>query len=151
MQRGLRHADHLDPVSDRWCSGSSGDLLRDEVQKGTPLGKEVAAIMSEGALVSPSIIMALLRRRMASFPGAYVLLDGFPRSKQNAEDFEKICGKAEMAISLVCPDEVMVQRILSRGLESGRADDNAEGGRPEARKPAGHPRSCLPLDASWSL
>lgn len=110
---------------------SSGDLLRDEVQKGTPLGKEVAEIMARGELVSSAVITALIRRRTRKFPGRRVLLDGFPRSVENAHDFLQLMGKPALALHLDCDDTILMERIIKRqkqGEESGnqRADDNFE-------------------------
>lgn len=65
---------------------SSGDLLREEVAKGTPLGKQVDAIMKSGGLVSSALMVALMQNRMKDHPGKRILLDGFPRSRENAED-----------------------------------------------------------------
>jgi len=77
---------------------SSGELLRDEVQSQTPLGKECAEIMKRGELVSSEVMTALLRRRMRLFPKWRVLLDGFPRSLENAHDLIRHCGKPEVAL-----------------------------------------------------
>jgi len=54
-------------------------MLREEVERGTVLGKQVQEIMARGELVSSEIIVALVRRRMRDHPGKRVLLDGFPR------------------------------------------------------------------------
>ena len=75
---------------------SSGDMLREEVEKGTPIGKEVKEIMARGDLVSSALITALIRRKMRDFPGRRVLLDGFPRSLENAYDFAEIIGKVSL-------------------------------------------------------
>jgi adenylate kinase family enzyme len=54
-------------------------------------------------------------------------LDGFPRTLQNYNDFDAICGAPECALYIDVPDEVMIQRILNRGKGgSGRSDDNIE-------------------------
>ena len=82
--------------------------------------------MRQGELVPSETVVALLRRRMRTYPGRRLLLDGFPRSRQNAEDFAALCGKPELALHLTCPDSVMVERILKRADEQGRADDNYE-------------------------
>lgn len=110
---------------------SSGDLLREEVKRGTPLGKEVAQIMERGELVSSAVITALIRRHMRNFPGKRVMLDGFPRSIENAHDFMALMGKPELALHLHCDDTILMERIIKRGKEgeeSGqqRADDNFE-------------------------
>lgn len=110
---------------------SSGSLLRDEVTRGTPLGNECADIMARGELVSSAVITALVRRRMRLFPGRRVLLDGFPRSLENATDFVNICGRPELALHLDCDDTVLMERIMIRSRTSAangnqRADDNIE-------------------------
>ena len=105
---------------------SCGDLLRSEVAAGTPLGKEVGELIARGELVSSELITTLLRRRMRAFPSSRLLLDGFPRSRQNAIDFAERCGKPELALHLTCPEEVMLQRILKRAADEGRADDTPE-------------------------
>lgn len=112
---------------------SSGNLLRDEVKLGTPLGLEVADIMARGELVSSAVITTLVRRRMRKFPGRRVLLDGFPRSLENAHDFLKLCGRPELALHLECDDTILMERIIKRmkeGEQNGtqRADDNISTG-----------------------
>lgn len=111
---------------------SSGNLLRDEVASGTPLGKECADIMARGELVSSAVITALVRRRMRSSSKRRVLLDGFPRSLENAHDFVRLCGKPEVALHLECDDTVLMERIIKRAKQSSqdsgsvRMDDNIE-------------------------
>lgn len=110
---------------------SSGDLLRDEVRRDTVLGKQVREIMERGELVSSAVIVTLMRRVMRNHPGKRVLLDGFPRSLQNAHDLVELCGVPELALHLECDDTILMERILKRGAQStasgtgeGRADDN---------------------------
>jgi len=105
---------------------SCGDMLRDEVQQGTPIGASVDAIMKAGGLVPSETITTLLRRRMRAFGARRLLIDGFPRSRQNAIDFADQCGRPELALYLTCPEHVMVERILRRGRDSGRSDDNSD-------------------------
>jgi adenylate kinase len=110
---------------------SSGDLLRDEVRRDTVLGKQVREIMERGELVSSAVIVTLIRRVMRNHPGKRVLLDGFPRSIQNAHDLVELCGVPELALHLECDDTILMERILKRGAqatdmgsENARADDN---------------------------
>jgi adenylate kinase family enzyme len=105
---------------------SSGDLLRQEVQAGTHLGKEVEDIMKSGGLVSSAIMVALMQKRMRDHPGKRILLDGFPRSAENARDLVTLCGKPELALHLNCDDTILIERILARGKSGARADDNIE-------------------------
>jgi adenylate kinase len=115
---------------------SSGDLLRGEVQRDTVLGREVSGIMERGELVSSAVIVTLIRRHMRTHPGKRVLLDGFPRSLQNAHDLVALCGVPELALHLNCDDTILMERIIGRGDKAAlaaakngeasltRADDN---------------------------
>lgn len=105
---------------------SSGDLLRDEVERDTPLGRECATIMARGELISSAVIVALVRRRMRAHPGKRVLLDGFPRSLENGHDLMELCGKPELALHLECDDTILMERIIKRGRDGTRADDNID-------------------------
>jgi adenylate kinase len=103
---------------------SSGDLLRDEVAKGSVLGKQVEDIIKSGGLVSSAIMVTLMKKRMEDHPGKRILLDGFPRSQENAQDLVTLCGKPELALHLACDDTVLLERIMKRGESGERADDN---------------------------
>lgn len=111
---------------------SSGELLRNEVLRGTPLGKECAEIMRRGELVSSAVITTLIRRHMRDYPGRRVLLDGFPRSLENAQDFLQLMGRPELALHLDCDDTILMERIMKRGKmakadgQKSRSDDNFE-------------------------
>ena len=105
---------------------SCGEMLREEVEANTPLGREVKEIMERGELVSSATVTALMRRRMRAFPGRRVLLDGFPRSLENARDFVELCGPPELALHLDCDDTVLLERILARGGMSAREAKLAE-------------------------
>lgn len=102
---------------------SSGELLRDEVEQGTALGEQVRDIMARGELVSSALMVALMKKRMKNHPGKRVLLDGFPRSLENAYDLVNICGRPQLALHLVCDDTVLMERIMNRKGEN-REDDN---------------------------
>jgi adenylate kinase len=104
---------------------SSGDLLRDEVRRGTVLGKQVEDLMTKGELVSSAVIVTMMRRVMRNHPGKRVLLDGFPRSLQNANDLIELCGVPELALHLDCDDTILMERIINRGkTEKGSRDDD---------------------------
>ena len=89
-------------------------MLREEVAEGTPLGKSVDAIMRRGALVPSETIVTLLRRRMRAYAAQRLLIDGFPRSRQNAIDFAEQCGIPELALVLTCPEQVVPSRAPRR-------------------------------------
>jgi len=104
---------------------SCGEMLREEVEADTPLGREVAGIMARGELVSSALVTALMRRRMRRHPGRRILLDGFPRSLENARDFVELCGPPELALHLDCDDTVLIERILARGGRSAKEAERA--------------------------
>jgi adenylate kinase family enzyme len=103
---------------------SSGNLLREEVEAGTHLGKQVDSIMKSGGLVSSAIMVTLMQKKMKDHPGKRILLDGFPRSAENAKDLVTLCGRPELALHLDCDDCILIERILARGKSGARADDN---------------------------
>ena len=104
---------------------STGDLLRAEVQGGTALGREAEAVMARGELVSDALVLAIVRSRLTSHPGGW-LLDGFPRNLAQAEALDSLLVELGQGIELVVlmelDDAVLIQRLLSRG----RADDNED-------------------------
>jgi adenylate kinase len=110
---------------------AAGDLLRAEVENRTPLGNRVAEMMRKGELVPDAVIISLLMPRVlaASEANGY-LLDGFPRSVEQALEARKLAELADAGpdavIYLDAPREELVRRILARAEIEGRADDNPE-------------------------
>jgi adenylate kinase len=108
---------------------AAGDLLRAEVAAGTPLGRQVAEIMRTGELVPDPVILALLIPRVlaASEIKGY-LLDGFPRSVEQAVEARKLADRASAGPNAVlyldAPRDELVRRIVARAAVEGRADDN---------------------------
>lgn len=94
---------------------STGDMLRAAVAAGTPLGIEAKAVMDAGGLVSDEIILGVVEERLAQADVAEngFLLDGFPRTVVQAEGMAKFAN-IDVAIDLVVPEEVVVERISSR-------------------------------------
>jgi len=110
---------------------STGDLLRAEVQAGSPLGQEAEAVMARGELVSDALVLAIVRSRLeqqatagGSAGAGGWLLDGFPRNLSQAqalgELLEELGQQIELVVLMELDDAVLVQRLLGRG----RADDN---------------------------
>ncbi|KAI8922607.1 adenylate kinase-domain-containing protein [Entophlyctis helioformis] len=106
---------------------STGDLLRDEVKKGTPLGAKLEADMKEGKMVPVEITMDLLLSAMEAQRGCPgYLVDGFPRTIEQAHLFESKIGRCTFVLYFEASNEVLTGRLLKRGETSGRADDNIE-------------------------
>ena len=110
---------------------STGDLLREEVAAQTELGLQAKAIMEKGELVSDQIVIGMIRNKLEEFKdGAGFIFDGFPRTVDQARELrkaltdydERVC----VMISLEVPREELVKRLLKRGEETGRSDDNLE-------------------------
>ncbi len=104
---------------------STGDLLRAEVQAGTPLGQEAEAVMARGELVSDALVLAIVRQRLAHHQGGW-LLDGFPRNVPQAIALDALLKELQQSIELVVLMELESEVLLQRLLARGRADDNEE-------------------------
>jgi adenylate kinase len=110
---------------------AAGDLLRAEVEAETPAGRQVADLMQRGELVPDDIVLTLLLPRvLAAVHKSGYLLDGFPRSVEQAEAARNVAARAAISPNLVIyldvPREELIRRILARAEVEGRADDNAE-------------------------
>jgi len=107
---------------------SSGDLLREEVQSGSPRGKELLAIMEKGDLVPLQVVLDLLAEAMIKKLGGSkgFLIDGYPREVSQGQEFEKEIAPCSQILYFEVSDDTMTQRLLKRGETSGRADDNVE-------------------------
>ncbi|KAJ3117070.1 hypothetical protein HDU96_007988 [Phlyctochytrium bullatum] len=107
---------------------STGDLLRDEVKKGSELGQQLEAIMKEGKLIpletTLKLLVVAMKERRGKHPG--FLIDGFPRNMEQAIEFEKTVGRCKFVLFFDAPNDVLTARLLKRGETSGRADDNLE-------------------------
>ncbi len=98
---------------------STGDMLRKEVKDCTPLGLKAKEIMARGALVSDQIINELLRNRVKQNDCKKgFMLDGFPRTINQAEELFKITEelgyKIDLVIDLVVSEELIVKRLTNR-------------------------------------
>lgn len=104
---------------------STGDLLRDEVQAGSDLGRQVEAVIARGELVSDDLVLAIVRSRLEQH-GQGWLLDGFPRNLVQAEALDRLLAELDQRIERVVlmelDDGLLIQRLLGRG----RADDNEQ-------------------------
>ena len=110
---------------------STGDVLRAEIKNGTELGKTAKGYIDNGQLIPDALMIDILASVFDSFKDSKgVIFDGFPRTIAQAEALKemlKVRGQ-EVSIMLdleVLEDELMT-RLIKRGQESGRADDNEE-------------------------
>jgi len=110
---------------------STGDLLRSEVEAQTELGIQAQAIMDRGALVSDEIVIGMIRKKLEEHQdGPGFIFDGFPRTVEQARELRKaltdIDERVTVLISLTVPKDELVKRLVKRGAETGRSDDNPE-------------------------
>jgi adenylate kinase len=110
---------------------AAGDLLRAEVAASTPLGVQVRQFLDRGDLVPDVVILSLLIPKvLAAAAGGGYILDGFPRSVEQAVEARKLADQAnagpEAVVYLDVPREELMRRILARAKVEGRADDNEE-------------------------
>jgi adenylate kinase len=114
-----------------WKHISTGDILRAEVSQGTQLGLKVKSVMEAGHLVSDALLIEIMEsvfvnnNKVSGF-----VLDGFPRTLNQAEELDKMLMKHDQQVSLVLALEVdedeLVKRLLNRAVEQGRKDDTEE-------------------------
>jgi adenylate kinase len=110
---------------------STGDMLREAVRRGTPLGRRAQAIMEAGELVPDEVVIGLVRER-TGLPDARngFLLDGFPRTIEQAEALDRILegngAAVDGVINLLVPEGTLVERLLGRATLEGRSDDRRE-------------------------
>ncbi|KAI9142593.1 adenylate kinase 1 [Paraphysoderma sedebokerense] len=106
---------------------SSGDIFRSEVKKGSELGQTLNQIMRDGKMVPLDITKLLLINEMnVQKQASGFLLDGYPRTLEQAKYFEKKIAAPRLVLYYEAPTEVLVERLLNRAKTSGRVDDNME-------------------------
>lgn len=94
---------------------STGDMLREEVAKGTELGLKAKGIMAAGGLVSDELIIAIVKERIAQDDCKKgFILDGFPRTQVQAEKLDELIGKVDRAVYIEVADDVLLERLTAR-------------------------------------
>lgn len=111
---------------------STGDLLRSEISRQTPLGIEAKSFMDKGQLVPDEVVIGMISSALDNNPNAKgFLFDGFPRTEAQAEALDKLLrlkqAEINLVLSLIVKEEELVKRLLNRGKSSGRSDDTNEG------------------------
>jgi adenylate kinase len=107
---------------------STGDILRGEIAAQTPLGLEAKKKMDKGELVPNEVVIGMIGNKLSANPGANgFIFDGFPRTTAQAEALDKLLTEKGTSITVMLALEVekeeLVKRLLNRGKDSGRADD----------------------------
>jgi len=108
---------------------ATGDLLRDAVKRGTPLGLQARAVMEAGHLVGDDIILGVIREELAKPEAAKgVIFDGVVRTIPQAEGMERILAekdrRMDAALLFEVTDEEILARLKRRRTVEQRADDD---------------------------
>ena len=110
---------------------STGVLLRKEIAAGTELGKLAKGLIENGNLVPDEVVVGMIENEFKTVTGVDgFLLDGFPRTNPQAEVLDQMLAKSSeevtAVVSIMIPDEMIMERIKGRALKEGRADDASE-------------------------
>ncbi|GJN91255.1 hypothetical protein Rhopal_004273-T1 [Rhodotorula paludigena] len=125
---------------------SAGDLLRaEQARPGSQFGAMIKEYITEGRIVPMEVTIKLLENAMRAamsseagqakeagaaggnkgIPARRFLVDGFPRQMDQAVKFDETVCPSSLVLFLVCPEPILLERLLERGKTSGRDDDNA--------------------------
>lgn len=112
---------------------STGDMLRKEIAENTALGKVAKTYIDKGHLIPDELMINIIENILENLDKENVkgiLLDGFPRTLAQAEAFEKMMDKhneeTDLLVGLQVDEDELINRLLLRGKESGRSDDNID-------------------------
>jgi adenylate kinase len=110
---------------------STGDILRAEVGNETPLGVEAKKYMDQGMLVPDEVVIGMISSKLDENPEVNgFIFDGFPRTVAQAEALDNLLefknNPINIVLSLIVSEDELKSRLISRGEQSGRSDDNEE-------------------------
>ena len=110
---------------------STGDVLRAEIKNGTELGKTAKGYIDHGQVIPDELMIDILASVFDSFKDSKgVIFDGFPRTIAQAEALKKMLAErgqdVSVMVDLEVPEDELMVRLIKRGKDSGRADDNEE-------------------------
>ena len=110
---------------------STGDVWRAEINNGTELGKTAKGYIDQGQLIPDELMIDILASVFDSFKDSKgVIFDGFPRTIAQAEALKKMLAErgqdVSVMVDLEVPEDELMVRLIKRGKDSGRADDNEE-------------------------
>ena len=110
---------------------STGEFLRKEISKNTPIGKKISSIINEGNLVSDQIVSDLIEKIISNKEYKNrIIFDGYPRNLNQAKNLDNLLKKYQQKIDIVLKLSVSLEtvkkRILERQTQENRADDNED-------------------------
>jgi adenylate kinase len=110
---------------------STGDILRAAIKNGTEMGLKAKKFMDAGDLVPDEVVIGIIKDRLkeADCKNGF-LLDGFPRTIEQAKALDDLLQnlnmKLDVVLNLAVPDSELLKRLLDRAIKEGRSDDNEE-------------------------
>ena len=107
---------------------STGDMLRAAVAEGTELGRAAEAVMAAGGLVGDEIMNGIVRQRLgrADVTASGVLLDGYPRTADQADALESALADLGQRLAVAVNLDVPIDEVKARMMERARSDDTSE-------------------------
>ncbi|MDQ6918730.1 MAG: adenylate kinase [Candidatus Dormibacteraeota bacterium] len=109
---------------------STGEVLRAEAAGGSEEGRQVAALMRAGQLVPDPVMVRIVSERLRRNPEEDVLLDGFPRTVEQARALDELLvsegRRVDQVVALTVAEEVLIDRLLQRAQVENRADDTRQ-------------------------
>lgn len=107
---------------------STGDMLRAAVAEGTELGRAAEAVMAAGGLVGDEIMNGIVRQRLgrADVTASGVLLDGYPRTADQADALESALAERGQRLAVAVNLDVPIDEVKARMMERARSDDTSE-------------------------
>tara|TARA_B000000477_G_scaffold115015_1_gene111779 strand:- start:112 stop:672 length:561 start_codon:yes stop_codon:yes gene_type:complete len=110
---------------------STGEILRKEISDKSEVGNQAKTYIDNGNLVPDNVILRIIENRLKASDAQHgYLLDGFPRTINQAEGLQKIMlqlkHKINSVISLTANEEELILRLINRGKDSGRSDESPE-------------------------
>ena len=108
---------------------STGEILRNEIQKNTDIGKKIITDMNEGKFVSDEIVNELIKKLIFDpTKKNHLIFDGYPRSLSQAKNLDSLLNTSNQKIDFVfylnVDKETIIRRIQKRKIEERRADDD---------------------------
>lgn len=112
---------------------STGEVLRDHIARGTELGRIADDYISKGQLIPDDLMIKVLASVLDENPektARGVIFDGFPRTIPQAEALKQMLDergtRLHAVVGLEVPEDELIRRMIQRGKETGRADDNLD-------------------------
>lgn len=92
---------------------STGNLIREAISQGTPIGLIAKDIIAKGQLLSDDLVIGMIKEKLESISGGYIL-DGFPRTVAQAQALEDMGEDIDVVINIYVPDDTIVERAAGR-------------------------------------